>query len=71
VEARQEVAVREHRSTPQAQCPVRLGDACSLCFPGATGPQDCGLVQLVMGDDDLRGELARMRAERSGRMPVR
>ena len=31
--------------------------------PGATGPQDCGLVHLVIQDDDLRAELTRMRAE--------
>jgi hypothetical protein len=63
--------MRAHRSTPDAQCPVRLGDTCSLCFPGATGPHDCGLAQLVMTDDDLRDELARMRAERLGRVFVR
>jgi hypothetical protein len=46
-----------------ARCPTRLGESCTLCFPGATGPQDCGLVHLVMQDKDLRAELARMRAE--------
>ena len=51
------------RSAPAARCPIRLGDACTLCFPGAAGPQDCGLVYLVMADDDLRSELARMRSE--------
>jgi hypothetical protein len=42
---------------------VRLGDTCSLCFPGASGPQDCGLIHLVMTDPDLRAELARLRSE--------
>ena len=51
------------RSTPTVRCPIRLGEACNLCFSGATGPQDCGLVYLVMADDDLRAELARMRSE--------
>jgi hypothetical protein len=46
-----------------ARCPVRLGEPCSLCLPGATGPQDCGLVYLVMRDPELRDELRRMRAE--------
>jgi hypothetical protein len=49
------------RTLPEAQCPIRPGDACSLCQPGATGPQDCGLVYLVMSDPDLRGELDRVR----------
>lgn len=42
---------------PQAKCPIRPGDPCTLCVPGASGPQDCGLVWLVMGDEDLRAEL--------------
>jgi hypothetical protein len=29
--------------------------------PGATGPHDCQTVALVMADDDLRSELARLR----------
>lgn len=49
------------RTLPEARCPIRPGDACSLCQPGATGPQDCGLVYLVMSDPDLRDELARVR----------
>jgi len=47
------------RATPR--CPLRPGDACSLCVPGATGPHDCGLLYLVMTDPDLRAELARRR----------
>jgi hypothetical protein len=54
------------RTSPDARCPIRLGEPCSLCVPGATGPQDCGLVYLVMQDPDLRAELARMRAEEAG-----
>jgi hypothetical protein len=49
------------RALPEAKCPIRPGDACSLCQPGATGPQDCGLVYLVMSDPDLRQELNRVR----------
>ena len=48
------------RREPVAKCPIRPGDSCSLCQPGATGPQDCGLVYLVMSDPDLREELHRL-----------
>ena len=47
-------------------CPVRPGDACTLCVPGATGPQDCPLVALVVADPDLRERLAELR-RRAGR----
>jgi hypothetical protein len=50
------------RAEPTALCPIRLGESCSLCFPGATGPQDCGLVHLVMRDPELREDLSRLRA---------
>jgi hypothetical protein len=43
-------------------CPLRFGEACSLCVPGATGPHDCQTVRLVMSDPDLREELARLRS---------
>lgn len=59
------------RTEPTAHCPIRVGESCSLCFPGATGPQDCGLVHLVMRDPELREELARMRAEQRRAQPVR
>ena len=57
------VSERSRRPTPTALCPIRLGEPCSLCMPGASGPQDCGLVHLVMRDEELRTELARMREE--------
>ncbi|MDQ1741168.1 MAG: hypothetical protein QOE53_2820 [Pseudonocardiales bacterium] len=40
-------------------CPLRPGQACTLCLPGATGPQDCGTVYLVLSDSELRAELHR------------
>ncbi|MFV0452481.1 MAG: DUF6767 domain-containing protein [Propioniciclava sp.] len=41
---------------------------CSLCQPGATGPQDCGLVYLVMDDDEARDVYNEYRrAARAGR----
>jgi hypothetical protein len=42
---------------PEAKCPIRPGDPCTLCFPGADGPQNCGLVWLVMDDEEQRAEL--------------
>lgn len=44
-------------------CPIRLGDACSLCVPGASGPENCALVREVMRDPELREQLAEMRRE--------
>ncbi|MDG4828861.1 hypothetical protein O7627_06020 [Solwaraspora sp. WMMD1047] len=46
---------------PEPKCPIRPGEPCTLCLPGATGPQDCGLVYLVMSDDELRAGLHRTR----------
>lgn len=39
---------------PSAKCPLRPGDPCSLCVPGASGPQDCPTVRLVLEDPELR-----------------
>lgn len=52
---------------PEAKCPIRPGEPCTLCQLDVTGPQDCGLVYLVMGDDDLREGLHRNRLENAGR----
>lgn len=46
---------------PEARCPIRVGEPCTLCHVNATGPQDCPLVYLVMDDPELRDELARVR----------
>jgi hypothetical protein len=40
--------------TPTPRCPIRPGEPCTLCQIDVTGPQDCGLVYLVMSDDELR-----------------
>lgn len=45
---------------PTARCPIRRGEPCTLCVPGASGPQDCGLVYLVMTDPELRERLHRL-----------
>ncbi len=50
------------RRTPEAKCPLRPGEPCTLCQINVTGPQDCGLVYLVMDDDELREELRGYRA---------
>ena len=47
---------------PVPRCPIRWGEACSLCLPGATGPGDCGLVYLVMSDPELRERLHALRS---------
>ncbi|MFP5417211.1 MAG: DUF6767 domain-containing protein [Actinomycetes bacterium] len=50
----------------EPRCPLRPGDACSLCTPGADGPHNCGLVYLMMNDEELRALYAdRRRATRS------
>ncbi|HET7398302.1 MAG TPA: DUF6767 domain-containing protein [Intrasporangium sp.] len=49
------------RSRPEPRCPIRVGDPCTLCVPGATGPHDCGLVYLVQSDPELREQLAARR----------
>jgi hypothetical protein len=55
------IRMGEVRTQPEPQCPIRPGDPCSLCVPGASGPQDCGLVYLVMSDPDLRERLHQIR----------
>jgi hypothetical protein len=57
---------RPPRRRPEARCPIRPGEPCTLCVPGVTGPHDCGLVYLVMHDDELRDGVheARARARR-------
>ena len=49
--------MRRGTSAAVPQCPIRRGEPCTLCVPGATGPQDCGLVYLVMSDPELREQL--------------
>ena len=41
-----------------ATCPLRPGDGCRMCVPGATGPWNCGLVFLVTSDPQLRKQLS-------------
>ena len=54
------------RTRPAVRCPLRPGDACSLCVPGTSGPNDCGLVYLVMSDPQLRDRLAELRIAHAG-----
>ena len=51
-----------NRTSAQPKCPLRPGQPCTLCVPGVDGPQNCGLVYLVMSDPDLVAELAAKRA---------
>ena len=48
---------------PAPQCPIRIGAACSLCVPGARGPQDCPVVAEVMRDPEHRARLAEITRE--------
>ena len=45
----------------EPKCPLRPGDDCTLCEPGATGPEDCPAVYLVMSDPDLRSRWVELR----------
>ncbi|HVH93560.1 MAG: DUF6767 domain-containing protein [Nocardioidaceae bacterium] len=48
---------------PDPRCPLRPNDHCTLCVPGATGPDDCPAVYLVMSDPDLRDRLGELRRQ--------
>ncbi len=50
---------RTRAPDPDPPCPIRAGDLCKLCVPGATGPENCGLLYLVVSDPDLLAELLR------------
>ena len=60
-------ATQRRRTRPEAQCPLRPGDLCNLCQLDVTGPQDCGLVYLVMDDPELRELYANDRKQRRAR----
>ncbi len=42
------------RRKPDPKCPLRPGEPCTLCQASVTGPQDCGLVYLIMDDPEAR-----------------
>lgn len=54
------------KSRPEALCPIRPGERCTLCQVSVTGPQDCGLVYLVMHDEELRQGLRASKLAHSG-----
>jgi hypothetical protein len=56
---------------PEPKCPIRIGEPCSLCFPGAEGPHNCGLAYLVQTDPELREQLVAQRAARRAVPSVR
>lgn len=49
-----ESAPRAVRRRPDPKCPLRPGEPCTLCQMSVTGPQDCGLVYLIMDDPEAR-----------------
>lgn len=55
------------RRRPDAKCPLRPGEPCTLCQMGVTGPQDCGIVYLIMDDPEAREEWVKARARQSQR----
>lgn len=50
-----------------AKCPLRYGEPCTLCQPGANGPEDCQTVAMVMGDPELRDMWREMNLSHRGR----
>ena len=38
---------------PVPKCPLRPGESCTLCIPGASGPEDCPTVYAVMTDSEF------------------
>lgn len=53
-------------------CPIRDNEPCTLCFPGADGPENCGLVYLVQTDDDMREQWAKhLKAAAAERREIR
>ncbi|PZG14827.1 hypothetical protein C1I95_20865 [Micromonospora craterilacus] len=59
-----------HRPRPDAKCPLRPEEPCTLCQLDVTGPQDCPLVYLVMSDDELRAGTHRSRLDVASRRPA-
>lgn len=51
---------RKPRRVAQARCPLRYGEPCTLCQPGAHGPEDCQTVAMVRVDPELRELMAEM-----------
>ena len=76
VQANAKPARRKSRRVPQPKCPIRYGEPCTACQPGTSGPDDCQLVDLVMGDPELHERMldmnrrmrAKKHAEREARM---
>ena len=54
---------RKPRRVAQARCPLRYGEPCTLCQPGAHGPEDCQTVEMVRADPELRELMAEMNRE--------
>lgn len=54
---------RKPRRVAQARCPLRYGEPCTLCQPGAHGPEDCQTVAMVRADPELRELMAEMNRE--------
>lgn len=45
-------------------CPLRPGNPCGLCVPGADGPHNCPTVRLVLEDPEMREMWLAKKAEK-------
>ena len=52
------------RRTATPMCPLRPGDPCGLCVPGADGPHNCPTVRLVLEDPEIREMWLAKKAEK-------
>ena len=52
------------RRVATPMCPLRPGDPCGLCVPGADGPHNCPTVRLVLEDPEMREMWLAKKAER-------
>lgn len=59
------------RRAATSLCPLRPGEPCALCVPGADGPHNCPTVRLVLDDPELRALWLQKKAEsRAGGVAV-
>ena len=52
------------RRVATPMCPLRPGDPCGLCVPGADGPHNCPTVRLVLEDPEMREMWLAKKAEK-------
>ncbi|MDO5746650.1 MAG: hypothetical protein Q4P66_03190 [Actinomycetaceae bacterium] len=55
--------LKKKKTVPDAACPLRPGEPCTLCQAFCSGPHDCQTVKLVMDDPQLRALMVEKRKE--------